>query len=113
MVGCNVIVADTDAEARRLLTSHLQMLVAVLRGAGGLMPPPVDDIEAIWSPAEKAQLESMLRCSFIGSPSTVRRELADFVRTTRADELIVSTMVYDHAARLRSYELLADVASLR
>ena len=110
MVGCNVVAAETDSEARRLFTSTQQMLVMAMRGPGGLMPPPVDDIEAFWTPAEKAQVESMLRCSFVGSPDTVRRQLAEFIRATAADEVIVSTSVFDHVARLRSYELLAEVA---
>jgi len=110
MVACNVVAAETDSEARRLFTSTQQMLVTALRGPGGLLPPPVDDIEALWTPAEKAQIESMLRCSLIGSPSTVRGQLAELLRATAADEVIVSTSVFDHVARLRSYELLADVA---
>ena len=110
MVGCNVVAAETDSEARRLFTSTQQMLAAALRGAGGLMPPPVDDLESSWTPTERAQVESMLRCSFVGSPKTVRRQLAEFIRETAADEVIVSTPVFDHVARLRSYELLAEVA---
>ncbi|HVJ92986.1 MAG TPA: LLM class flavin-dependent oxidoreductase [Labilithrix sp.] len=110
MVGCNVVVADTDAEARRLFTSLEQVLAGALRGPGGQMPPPVDDIESLWSPMERAQVQSMLRYSFVGSPETVRRGLVEFIRRTDADEIIVSTSVYDHIARLRSYELLGQVA---
>ena len=69
----------------------------------------IDDIEKFWSPAEKAQVTRMLGCSFVGSPQTVARELRAFVEKTGADELIVSGPIYDHAARLRSFELLAQI----
>lgn len=110
MVACNVVAAETDTEARRLFTSQQQMLVSVLRGAGGLLPPPIDDIEALWTPLEKARVNSVLRYSFVGSASTVRHQLAEFMRATAADEVIVSSSVFDHVARLRSFETLADVA---
>jgi len=71
------------------------------------LPPPIDDIEAYWSPMEKAQASRMLACSFVGSPATVREGLAAFARDTGADEIVVASAIHDHAARLRSYELLA------
>jgi luciferase family oxidoreductase group 1 len=110
MVGANVIVADTDAEARRLFTSAQQRFVQMLRGARGPLPPPIDDIEAYWTPMEKARASGMLACSFVGSPATVARELDAFAQATRADEIMVAAAIYDHGARLRSYELLAEVA---
>ncbi|HEU4616492.1 MAG TPA: LLM class flavin-dependent oxidoreductase [Gammaproteobacteria bacterium] len=109
MVGANVVVADTDAEARRLFTSPQQGFTNLLRGTRGKLQPPIDDIEAYWSPLEKAQASRMLACSFVGAPSTVRAGLERFVAATRADEIIVVAGIYDHAARLRSYELLAEV----
>ncbi|HUL81492.1 MAG TPA: LLM class flavin-dependent oxidoreductase [Gammaproteobacteria bacterium] len=108
MVGANVIVADTDAEARRLFTSAQQAFTNLLRGARGQLRPPIDDIESYWAPHEKAQAMRMLACSFVGSPATVRAGLERFVADTSADEVIVAAAIYDHAARLRSYELLAE-----
>jgi alkanesulfonate monooxygenase SsuD/methylene tetrahydromethanopterin reductase-like flavin-dependent oxidoreductase (luciferase family) len=107
MVGANVIAADTDAEARRLFTSPQQAFANLLRGARGKLQPPIDDIEAYWSPLEKAQASRMLACAFVGSPDTVRAGLAKFAADTGADEVIVAAAIYDHSARLRSYELLA------
>ena len=79
----------------------------MLRGTRGQLPPAIDDIESYWSPVEKAQASAMLACSFVGAPETVRRGLEGFVAQTGADELIVASAIYDNAARLRSYELLA------
>jgi luciferase family oxidoreductase group 1 len=75
MVGVNVIVADTDAEAQRLFTSMQQSFTRMFRNARGQMPPPIDDIEAFWTPGEKAQVMNMLGCSFVGSPNTVKAGL--------------------------------------
>jgi luciferase family oxidoreductase group 1 len=112
MVGANVIAADTDAEALRLFTSPQQAFTNMLRGARGKLQPPIDDIETFWTPREKAQASRMLTCAFVGSPDTVRAGLAKFVADTGADEVIVAAAVYDHAARLRSYELLARTMSI-
>jgi luciferase family oxidoreductase group 1 len=109
MVGVNVIAAETDAEARRLFTSVQQQFANLFRGTRGQLRPPIDDIETYWSPTEKAQASNMLACSFVGSPETVRRGLERFLEQTGADELIIAAAIYDHAARLRSYELLAEV----
>ena len=109
MAGVNVLLAPTDAEARRLFTSAQQQVTTLLRGTPGRLPPPIDDIDAFWTPAERAQAETMLACSFVGAPGTVARGLAAFVERTGVDELIVVTSAYDHAARLRSYEMLADL----
>jgi luciferase family oxidoreductase group 1 len=109
MVGANVIAADTDAEARRLFTSAQQSFANLLRGTRGQLPPPIDDIEAYWSPAEKAHASRILACSFVGSAQTLQAPLADFVARTGADELIVAAAVHDHRARLRSYEILAGI----
>jgi luciferase family oxidoreductase group 1 len=108
MVGANVVVAATDAEARRIFTSAQQAFTNLLRNARGKLQPPIDDIEQYWSPAEKAHASRMLACAFVGSPDTVRAGLNDFIATTGADEIIVAAAVYDHATRLRSYELLAN-----
>jgi luciferase family oxidoreductase group 1 len=112
MVGANVIVADSDAEARRLFTSPQQAFTNLLRGARGQLLPPIDDIERYWAPHEKAQAQRMLECSFVGSSDTVRSGLGRFVADTGADEVIVAAAIYEHAARLRSYELLAETFDL-
>jgi luciferase family oxidoreductase group 1 len=105
----NVIAADTDDEARYLFTSVQQSFTRMIRNTRGRMPPPIDDIDSFWTPAEKAQAMRMLSCSFVGSPETVARELSGFIEQTGADELIVSGQIFDHAARLRSFELLAQI----
>jgi luciferase family oxidoreductase group 1 len=112
MVGANAIVADSDAEARRLFTSAQQAFTNLLRGTRGQLLPPIDDIERYWAPHEKAQAQRMLECSFVGSRATVRAGLERFVADTGADEVIVAAAIYDHAARLRSYELLAKAFEL-
>ncbi|HTL31994.1 MAG TPA: LLM class flavin-dependent oxidoreductase [Kofleriaceae bacterium] len=110
MVACNVIAADTDADARRLFTSIQQVFTNMMRGTRGKLSPPIDDIETYWSPPEKAQAQAMLERSYVGSPSTVRAGLDALVAETKADELIVASAIYDHAARVHSYELLAEAA---
>ena len=112
MVGVNIVVADTDAEARRLFTSHQQSFVNLRRGRPGLQQPPIDDIETYWSPAEKAMTQNALACSIVGSPETVRAGLKSFVDVTQADELMVVSAIFDPTARRRSYQLLAEVAGL-
>ena len=105
----NVIAADTDAQARRLFTSLQQRFTDMVRNTRGQLAPPIDDIDTYWSPAEKAHASRMLSCSFVGSPETLRRELGAFIERTGANELMVSAAVFEHTARLRSYELLASL----
>jgi luciferase family oxidoreductase group 1 len=111
MVGMNAVVADDDETARRLFTSAQQSFTNIFRGRRGQLRPPIDDIESYWTPEEKVRVTGMMSRSFVGSPSTVRDGLDAFVAETQADELIVASAIYDHAARLRSYELLAGVSS--
>ncbi len=106
----NVIVADTDAQAQHLFTSMQQRFTDMVRNQRGLLPAPIDDIDTYWSDAERAHVERMLSCSFVGSPETVELLLNQFLQRTQADELIVSAAIFDQAARLRSYELLAQIA---
>jgi luciferase family oxidoreductase group 1 len=112
MVGVNVIAAETDEEARYLFTSPQQQFTNLFRGTRGQLQPPIDDIESYWSPAEKAQAMNMLACSFVGSPETIRQGLEGFIEQTGADEIIVASAIYDHRARLRSYEILAEVQKM-
>jgi alkanesulfonate monooxygenase SsuD/methylene tetrahydromethanopterin reductase-like flavin-dependent oxidoreductase (luciferase family) len=85
----------------------------MFRGARGLSQPPIDDIETYWSPSEKMQVQRMLARSIIGSVETVRAGIDALVEETGADELIVVSDVYDHATRLRSFELIAEAAGMR
>ena len=107
--GVNVVAAETDAEARRIFTSIQQQFTNLVRGTPGQLPPPIDDIDAYWMPAERHQAASMLKYAFVGSPETVRRGLREFIQETGVDEIIVASAIYDHAARLRSYELLSEI----
>ena len=109
MVAVNVITADTDREAERLFTSVQQQFINLRRGTPGRLPPPVDDIDALCHPAEKANIDRALRYSIVGSPETVRQGLANFIHQTEADELITTGMLFDHQARLHSLELTAQV----
>lgn len=110
MVGVNVVAAETDEEARRLFTTVQQSFTNLVRGRGGKLQAPIDDIEEYWTPAEKRQASRMLEHSIVGSRETVRRGLESFVALTRADELMVVCSIYDHSARVRSYEMVAEVA---
>jgi luciferase family oxidoreductase group 1 len=109
MLAVNVLAAGTDAEARRLFSSIQQVFINLRRGAPGPLPPPLDGIEALYSPAELAGLESALACSFVGTPDTIRGGLRSFIQATGTDELIVTGHIFDHAARVRSFELVAQV----
>jgi luciferase family oxidoreductase group 1 len=107
MLGVNVFAAETNREARRLMSSVQQAFVAIRTGRGGRLRAPVDDYEATLGPVERAILDQALSCSFAGTPDEVRKGLDAFVTRTGADELMVVSQIYDHAARLRSYELIA------
>jgi luciferase family oxidoreductase group 1 len=106
MVAANAIVAETEEEARRLFTSVQQSFTNIRRGTRGQLPPPIDDIDSYWTPPEKAMASSMLARSYVGSPETVRAGLDSLIAETGADELILAAAIHDHAARVRSYELL-------
>ncbi len=110
LAGVNIIAAETDAEARRLATSQQMSFAEFFRGVRRLTQPPIDDIETFWTPQEKAQAGHMLACSIIGGPETVRAGLRKFVERTRADELMVVSDIYDFDKRLRSFEIIAEVA---
>ena len=107
MLAVNVIAAETDVQARRLFTTPQQAFVNLRRGQAGLIPPPLDDIEAYWSPAEKAGVERALACSVVGGLDTVAQGLADFAARYRPDELIVVANLHEHSARRTSYEITA------
>jgi luciferase family oxidoreductase group 1 len=108
IVGCNVIVADTDESAKRLFTTPQQQFTRMVRGTRGQLPPPIDDIENFWSPMEKEQASSMLSCSFYGARATIKAKIAPLIEATGADKLMVAAAIWDHRARVRSFELLAE-----
>ena len=108
MLALNVVAADTRAQAQRLFTTQQQAFVRLRRGAPGLVPPPVDDIEAFWTPAEKAMVEQALACAVVGDAADVREGIADFARRHRPDELMLTANIFDHGARLHSFALAAQ-----
>jgi luciferase family oxidoreductase group 1 len=108
-LGINVVAAETDAAAQRIFTSHQQAFVMLRRGAPGQIPAPIDDIGTFWTPAEQAMASQSLLCSAIGSPETVARKLQKFIEVTEPDELFITGLIYKHADRLRSYEIVAEV----
>ena len=107
MAGVNVFAADSEEEALRLMTSAQQSITNRFRGRAGRLPPPVDDIETRLAPWERAAVEQALTCTVVGTPATVRRDLDAFAERHGADELMVTSQIHDHAARLRSYEIVA------
>jgi len=109
MLGFNVFAADTDEEARLLFTSLQQAFVNLRRGQPGRLPPPSAGFEDQLTAAERAMIGQALSSSAVGSRDTVRRGLASFISRTGADELIITSQIFDHAARLRSYEITADL----
>lgn len=111
MVGVNVVAADTDEEARRLFTTIQQSFTNLVRGTGGKLQAPIDNIDDYWRPAEKHYASRMLKYSIVGSVETVRRELKDFISLTKADELMIAASLYDHSARVHSYQLVAEICT--
>jgi len=109
MLGFNVFAADTDEEANFRASSWQQAFVNLRSGRPGRLPPPVKNYRGTVGPSENALLDSVLSCSAVGSVETVRTAMQAFVERTGADELMITSQVYDHAARLRSYELLAGI----
>ena len=107
MLGINVVAADSDAEARRLFTTQQQSFINLRRGRPGLIPPPIDDIEAYWTPPEKLMVERALACAVVGDAATVEQGIAAFIGRHRPDELLLTANVFEHAARRRSFELAA------
>jgi luciferase family oxidoreductase group 1 len=113
MAGLHVIAADTDAEAKRLFTTVQQQFTNMVRNRRGKMLPPIDDIETYWTPQEKAAASGMLKYAVVGGPETIRRGLEEFLALTGVDEVMVVSAIHDHAARKRSYEILAGVGMPR
>jgi luciferase family oxidoreductase group 1 len=108
MIGIGVYAADTDAEARRLMTPSEQQVLLLRRGKPGKLQPPVDDISLVATPAEVASLAARTLSTVAGTADRISAWLRDFIARTGADELIAMSQIYDHQARLHSYALLAE-----
>ncbi len=109
MAGVNIILADTDEEAQYLASSGQQFRIDLVRNIRRPLQPPTPDIDNLWSPMEKAQVQKMTYFSFIGNPDTVRKGLQGFLNQTKVDELIVSSFIYDQKAQEHSFKLLAEL----
>jgi luciferase family oxidoreductase group 1 len=105
ILALNVVASESEAQSRRLFTTQQQAFVNLRRGRPGRIPPPVDDIEAFWEPHEKAGVERALACTVLGDPEQVGEGLAAFAARHRPDEMMLTANIFDHAARLRSFEL--------
>ncbi len=113
MAAVAVYAADTDAEAARLFTSLQQSFISLRRGAPAPLPPPVESMEDRWTALEKVGIERAFREAIVGSPATVKRGIEAFLQRTGVDELMVTGAMFDHAARLRSFETVARVTGMR
>lgn len=109
MLAINVIAAETDDEAWFLASSQFQSFLRLIRGTPGQLQPPAENMDELWSPQEKAIVESRLGGSIIGSRATVEAQLERILEATKADELMINAMIFDHQARLRSYEIVAEL----
>ncbi len=109
MAAIGVVAAETDAAAARLATSLQQSFVLLRRGTPGPLPPPVESMDGRWTPLEKAGVEHAFSEAVVGSPATVRRGLEAFLRRTQVNELMVTAAIHDQAARLRSFEIVAQI----
>lgn len=112
MAGVPLVAAETDAEAERLSTSALQRGLRLIRGDTIFVPPPVESMNGLWNEAEEFRVRSRMEAAVIGSPETVRQKLEAFLRQTGVDELMFVSDVYDHAQRLRSFEIAAEALSV-
>jgi alkanesulfonate monooxygenase SsuD/methylene tetrahydromethanopterin reductase-like flavin-dependent oxidoreductase (luciferase family) len=109
MLALNVVAAETADEARRLFTTLQQSFVNLRRGKLGLVPPPIDDIETYWTPQEKLGVQNSLACAVVGDAAAVERGMAEFIARHRPDELMLTANIFEHAKRVRSFEIAAGV----
>src|SRR5215475_600538 len=110
MIAVQVIAAETDAQARHLFTTPQQRCLRLIRNQPAELLPPVDSMEALWNEFERAAVENKLGAAIVGSEETVKASLEKLISETMADEVIVVTDTYEHSDRLRSYELVAEIA---
>jgi len=109
MLAINVIAAETDEKAQFLATTQYQSFLRLIRGMPAEMQPPVENMDEIWTAHEKALVKSRVGGSIIGGAATVRIGLEKIINQTQSDELMINAMIFDHQARLRSYEIVADI----
>lgn len=105
----NVVAADTDKEANYIATSFYQLAMGIIHGSTKPLQPPVENMDEIWSEAEKAAIVQMMKYTFIGSPGTVEEKLQRLLNETQVNEIMVTSHIYNHSARLRSYEILSQL----
>ncbi len=110
LLSVQAVAADSDKEAQRLATSMYQKFLLLTRGQTALLQPPVDDMDSVWSNEERKAVEEQLFTSLIGDPSAIKQQLRELIERTGADEIMAHTEIFDHEARLRSYEILANAA---
>jgi luciferase family oxidoreductase group 1 len=109
-LGCvNVIAADTDAEAQYLATSLYQLAMGIIHSTSRPLQPPVENMDEIWSDYEKAAILQMMRYTFVGGPQTVKEKLQQFLDETQVNEIMITSHIYDHNARINSYRIVADI----
>lgn len=109
MIGLPIIAAPTDEEAQFLATTPALKFLQLIRGQAFLLSRPVKTMDDIWTPEERFLIEAKLTLSIVGDPETVERRLAVFLEETKADEIIINSDTYDHAHRLRSYEIVSEI----
>lgn len=109
IVGVNVFAADTDAQGRKLMTSMQQAFLNMVRGNPSELPPPVDSMEGLWSESEEMATNQRTQYSVVGSPESIHKGLTEIIEGTQADELMFTANIYDHAARMNSFEIAAEV----
>ena len=110
VISCvNVIAADTDAEANKLSTSLKRFFMGVVTGKLELLQPPVDNMNGVWTDYEEEAVNQMIACSFFGGPETIKEDMESFIKQTQVDEIMVTSHIFDHQARVHSYQLFADI----
>ncbi|MBH5319061.1 LLM class flavin-dependent oxidoreductase [Paenibacillus sp. GSMTC-2017] len=109
MVAVNVVAAETDEEAAFLATTLQQYFLGFIRNRRAPLPPPVRSMDGLWTAQEKYALEQQLGSSIAGSPATVKTKLEKYIELTGANEVMIAAHIYDHTARLRSYEIIANI----
>ena len=113
MAGFNVFAAETDEEGHRLRTSARQSTLWLRRGEPRPLPPPDDGFESRLSGHERAMLDEQGACSAVGAPATVLVQMERFVERTGVDELMLASQIFDHDARVRSFEIAMEGWSSR
>ncbi|KAB0883274.1 luciferase-like monooxygenase, partial [Cronobacter muytjensii] len=109
MVCINIVAADSNRDAEFLFTSMQQAFVKLRRGETGQLPPPIDSMESFWSPAEQYGVQQALSMSLVGDKAKIRHGLMSVLRETDADEIMVNGQIFDHDARLHSFDLAMQV----